>query len=238
MNCTQFQDILHDLAGNARLDEMTRQNALAHADACPRCDERLAEARWVTGALRSLAAQDGTAEAPSHVEEVVRSAFRRNQGLVVRSAGSLRWTLASVASLAAAVIFSVLLLHHPGTPGPKLSDGRSASALNQSLRPQSGVVSQPENRASKKAALGNAKANATVRRVVPHLDESARAFVPLPFSEASMLPEDEVVVRMSVPPSALSSFGIPVSDVGRDEDIFADFIVGEDGTPRAVRVVN
>ena len=53
-----------------------------------------------------------------------------------------------------------------------------------------------------------------------------------------MLPEDEVVVRVSLPPAALASFGVPVSDAGRDENILADVIVGEDGTPRAVRVVD
>jgi hypothetical protein len=53
-----------------------------------------------------------------------------------------------------------------------------------------------------------------------------------------MLPEDEIVVRVSLPPSAFASFGVLVSDAGRDENVLADFIVGEDGTPQAVRVVD
>jgi len=238
MNCAQFQDIVDDLTRNAGLDETTRQRALAHAGSCPRCDRALAEAQALTEALRSLAAKDAKAETPGHLEEILRRAFRDRQNLVVRSAGLQWWTLAAVAGLAAAVLFVVLELHRPRVTGPKLGDGDRANSLDQTGPPPTGAVSQTENRASKKAALGNAKANATLRRVAPPLDEAARAFAPLPFSEASPMPEDEVVVRLSLPPSALVSFGIPLSDAGRDENIVADFIVGEDGTPRAVRVVN
>lgn len=237
MNCAQFQDVVNDLARDTRLDETIRQHALAHADSCPGCDQTFAEAQALTGALRSLAAEYATAEAPGHLEEVLRRAFRARQSLVVPSAGSRWWRLAAVAGLAAAVLFAVLELHRSRVTGPKLSGGSSASSLNQAGPPQAGAASQTENRASKKAALGNAKASKALRRVAQP-DESARAFVPLPFSEASVLPEDQVVVRMSVPPSALAGFGIPVSDAGRDENIFADFVIGEDGTLRAVRVDN
>ena len=55
MNCAEFSDVLLELARNAELDESTRERALAHADACPRCDAELVAARSLTSALRSLA---------------------------------------------------------------------------------------------------------------------------------------------------------------------------------------
>jgi hypothetical protein len=98
----------------------------------------------------------------------------------------------------------------------------------------------PEEQAPGKDSPRNTKVNPTSQSVGPeYLDsELASAFVPLPFGEDPMLPEDEVVVRVSLPPAAFASFGVPVSDAGRDKNVLADVIVGEDGTPQAVGVVD
>ena len=46
-----------------------------------------------------------------------------------------------------------------------------------------------------------------------------------------------MVVRAVLPRSALGSFGLPVMDAGTERSIVADFIVAEDGTPEAIRIV-
>jgi hypothetical protein len=240
MNCAEFQEVVHDLARDASFDETTRQSALVHAHACPHCEEMLADARWLTLALRSLASEDGAEGAPGYVEEALRGAFRDNKGPVVHSTGFGWWMLAGAGSLAAAVLLSVLSLYLHDVTGPKLNDGGSASSITRTIPPTTAAVSQPQEQVPRNDSPRNNKVNPTSRKVgLQDLDSKlASAFVPLPFGEDPMLPEDEVVVRVWLPPAAFASFGVPVSDAGRDENILADVIVGEDGTPRAVRVVD
>jgi len=67
--------------------------------------------------------------------------------------------------------------------------------------------------------------------------EYATAYVALPSAEEATFAEDQTIVRVSLPPSALASFGFPVRADGADANVLADFVLGEDGMPRAVRLV-
>jgi hypothetical protein len=67
--------------------------------------------------------------------------------------------------------------------------------------------------------------------------EYATAYVPLPSADGASVAEDETIVRVSLPPAALASFGLPVSSAAGDSNVLADFVLGEDGMPRAVRLV-
>jgi hypothetical protein len=68
--------------------------------------------------------------------------------------------------------------------------------------------------------------------------EIATAFVPLAYSA---VPLTELrVVRLEVPRTALSAFGLAPIDAGetnRSETVLADVLVGDDGLARAVRFV-
>jgi hypothetical protein len=221
MNCAEFQEIVHDLARDADIEHPTRRDALAHADLCPRCDERLAEAQSLTIALRSLAAKDGAAEAGSHVELGLVEAFRQRQNRAARPKISWQWGFAGAASLAALVLLSVLVLRHPVVSPPTQGDGASASATQPSS------VSRASGGSSIPADAASADADS----------EYATSFVSLPFTDGLAPAGDEIIVRQSVPPSALANFGLRVSEGGTGENVLADFVVDEDGTPRAVRVV-
>jgi hypothetical protein len=62
-------------------------------------------------------------------------------------------------------------------------------------------------------------------------------FVPLPFAD-EIGPEDlGMVVRVQLTRASLTELGYPVTDTPDDDLISADVLVGEDGWPRAVRVV-
>ena len=68
-------------------------------------------------------------------------------------------------------------------------------------------------------------------------DDGDAGFVPVP--GAAMLPrmESGSLVRMNVPVSMLPSLGM-MPPAGRVSSVKADLIVGQDGLPRAVRLVN
>jgi len=217
MNCVQFQEIVHELARDAGLDQPVRRDALAHADSCPRCDGLLAEGQSLTTALRSLAAKDGALGASERVEVALIGAFRQQRGPAVHSNRRWQWGLASVAGLAALVLLSVLVLRHPVVSPPTHGNGASAT---------------PANEDASTVSAANANSN------LPDADsEYATAFVALPFSGETAPVGDEVVVRESLSPAALANLGLPVSEANAGENVLADFVVDEDGTPRAVRLV-
>jgi hypothetical protein len=63
------------------------------------------------------------------------------------------------------------------------------------------------------------------------------AFVPLPAYDSATSTTDVRVVRMEVTGSDLMMVGAPVSAELADNRMLADFVVGSDGTPYAVRLV-
>jgi hypothetical protein len=144
MNCQNFENILDDLSRNALMDARTREAALAHADACPRCASRLADEKALRAGLRSLAASASGREAPPRVEAALLAAFRTQAGAnateetsapaiadgkvtpLRRPAADKRWTwlkTVTTAATAAAAAALLLMIIPPGTDAPSGGGG-------------------------------------------------------------------------------------------------------------------
>jgi hypothetical protein len=63
-------------------------------------------------------------------------------------------------------------------------------------------------------------------------------FVALPYAESGVPMEDAVIVRLSLQPSELARLGVPVAPPNANGRIDADLLIGQDGVPRAVRLVD
>jgi hypothetical protein len=66
---------------------------------------------------------------------------------------------------------------------------------------------------------------------------SAPGFVPLPYAQSGVPLESVVVMRVEMRPDELSSLGVAVPAAAASAKITADVLVGQDGVPRAVRLV-
>jgi hypothetical protein len=64
------------------------------------------------------------------------------------------------------------------------------------------------------------------------------AFIALPAAASLPTFESGSIVRMDLELSSLAAFGLDISAAGGRSPIQADFLVGQDGEPRAIRVVN
>ena len=122
MNCSEFSEVVSDLARNEGLGRAERERALAHADACPRCDEELATARALSSALGVLASSVAGVGAPARVEEFLRREMRqRGAGRVVPMRRATRWAIGGVVGLAAAALLSIGIMKpsiwHHGSAG-------------------------------------------------------------------------------------------------------------------------
>jgi hypothetical protein len=66
---------------------------------------------------------------------------------------------------------------------------------------------------------------------------SRRQFLALPGYDPAIPAEQLSIVRVQLPASALWQMGAPVSPDSGAQRFMADFVVGQDGTPYAVRLV-
>jgi hypothetical protein len=68
--------------------------------------------------------------------------------------------------------------------------------------------------------------------------EVATDFIPLVFGQVLDPAERAQLLRVNVPRSAMRTVGLPVREERMEERVPADLLVGEDGTPRAIRFVS
>jgi hypothetical protein len=178
----------------------------------------------LTAALRAMAAESRQG-ARSEVGDGLAMAFRRHHARRRLVRGM------SVAALAACVAFMI---------GWVSLRSRHQSPTRVTVQNQPSAV--PARAAE---ALPVAKAASTgrsaVRRIKPNAtNKTASAspqFLALPGYDPAV-PVDELhVVRVQLPASALWQMGAPVSPDSGARKFMADFVVSQDGTPYAVRLV-
>ena len=182
----------------------------------------------LTRALRGLAASSRQG-APAEVGAGLATAFRRHHArrrLVRR---------VSIGAIAAGLTVAVGVM----SLGSRSSHQVPAKGIVQE-QPRAIPVRTPE--AATVATVVPSASRPVTKNVKPkatknNIASSHRQFLALPGYDPAV-PADELrVVRVQVPASALWQMGAPVSpDLGARK-FMADFVVSQDGTPYAVRLV-
>ena len=226
MNCAEFQTIVHELAHENMQPSLARSVSVMarfHADTCEECAARLAEAQSLQVALNNAVKDSEEMEASTELENSLTAAFREHQRNMERARyrerrARLRW--AEWAALAAAVAVLLAVGAWNFSRGRAMVNGTKANQATATVN-----------------SANNGTANATPQEVGVEAAAEDSDFVPLPYAE-EILPDDSgVVVRVSMARSALGSLGYPIDEVDGGDVIQADLLIGEDGWPRAVRVV-
>lgn len=184
------------------------------------------EAR-LSRALRLLAAASASSsQAPAEVGETLARAFRQRHARrrAVRRA-------AVMAALIVVAVPALLLLKKPWIHTPP-------KAVTQSARPATAPIAvtpaAPPARAltNKKDVVRQTAAHKT-QTTAPQSDD----FLPLRRLDPAVQAADMQILRLELSGRALRQVGAPVSAEMDDRRILADFVVGFDGTPYAVRLV-
>lgn len=224
MTCAEFDTIVHDVARPDALDKPAAVIAKFHAQTCERCAARLAEAQVLVGALEAVAQESADLEAPAHFEPALVAAFREHRRGIERKQhrqrrARLRWLEWSALAAAAAVLLAIGAWNfsRPRIDGTKTN-------------PNAVVTSSVSSRANGASQQADPIETAT-------LEDPNSDFVPVPYGESLSSDDSELVVRVSLTRDALGSLGYPVDEVHAGDVIQADLLVGEDGLPRAVRLV-
>ena len=223
MNCRESEPLLVE-AARGNLNRADVQSALEHAADCSACLDRLAEERAVSAHLRALAAEP--APGPSAgCEATLMAAYRMERTREVRTR---RWIFAVSGAMAASL--AVLL-------GAALMLSSESSWLVRSMSSRLGPLSAQHAAtapgtsqvASSQTPAGSVAGESGQEDVTEFM-----AFYPGADVNAA---DGGALVRVRVPSSELTAFGLPVGTGAEDQWVSADLLVGEDGSPQAIRFV-
>jgi len=232
MNCRECEVLLVEAARLGRETEARATPeiaaALAHAAECSSCADRLADERALQTELRALAAIETRRQPPAGCEATLMAAYRTERG---REVHTRRWIFALSGAMAASL---VILL------GSALMLSSESSKLVQSIRLGSLAAHRgPAASAQAQSVASDESADQTDLNTesATGQQEEVTDFVAFyPGADVGSL-DSGALVRVRMPSSALESFGLPVAQGSEDEWVSADLLVGEDGSPQAIRFV-
>jgi hypothetical protein len=187
----------------------------------------------VQARLRELREAMTDMNAPESVEHAAMAAFRSENSLRRKPLRLPIWRWAAAACLVAAALVGILQLSEPERP-------EVAADLPKPPAPVAPAVIPEPRRPAVVARSRPVPAKRPQRRVMqpPEEDETATAFVALPYAPPLAPAEDQHLVRVRLPRGAMRQFGMVVREDRVQEPVQADFLLGQDGVARAVRLVN
>jgi hypothetical protein len=254
MDCASFERLAGDLT-EGRLVPPLRAEMVAHAASCSRCAERFSDEQALTSDLRALAAATEDAETPEHVGRALLAAVRERQSEPVPvpaqtprlpSGRPWLWGIAAALLLASGLgatrlgwRFAPVSRQSPAPSPSVAADTRAAPGLGSAARaprkaatkasPPAPVVREKPAGAPRPVAVPPREASVTI--------EDAAEFVALDYGDTLADVESVHVVRVQLPPTALTALGWPMSEEADSRLVKADLLVGHDGVARAIRFV-
>jgi len=225
MTCREFDEVVHGFVRMELLDVSVREAALEHASHCELCKERMADAAALADASETAGRISREDQTPPHVETALLAAFRSHH----RRASwrrSLQW--ASVG--AAAAVLLVFLWTVSGR-----SRGQNSPPPRKDVSSQSGMPLEAKAPASTKQ--GEVAPAAAVEDAPVNESYVASDFVPVPFTGAIAADDPGMIVRVQLTRASLAQLGYPVAETPDEDLILADVLVGEDGWPRGVKLI-
>jgi hypothetical protein len=227
MTCREFDEAVHGFVHMELLDVNARESALEHAAHCERCSERMADAAALAEASESAGRSARMEQAPDHLEVALLAAYRNHH----RRASWRRTLEWGTVGAAAAVLLIFLWTVSGRTKG------------QPQTFPKKDVATQSKEPLDAKVAALPAQQELTQDAVVEVPDTStsetfvASDFVPVPFTSGTATDDPGMVVRVQLTRASLSELGYPIAETPDEDLILADVLVGEDGWPRAVKLV-
>jgi hypothetical protein len=236
MDCAEFQEVLHELDRPGNEGEALCERALMHAESCSECAALLIEVESLDFSLRQAATESAELRAPARLETLLRQEFQREKAAT--AARGVRWQLAAFGIAAAVLLALGLSLHrqHLVTTG----DVNSAQTSTQTAAQT--AAKAPDNSGATKTSIAAVDASTqagvnSARPAVADDAEYATAYMPLPYAYDPSELEGGAVVRVVLPRAALVSYGLPVEGMGLRDQVTADMVISQDGTPQAIRLV-
>lgn len=228
MTCREFDEIVHGFVRMELLDVNAREAALEHAARCEHCSQRMADAAALAEASEMMGQSARAEQTPPRVEASLLAAYRNHHR---RASWRRTMEWASVGAAAAVLLIFLWTVGgrskgQPSAPAPR-KDVTTQSKMP--LEAKAPDASKPDVAAPVAAAIA---ADAPVSETYVASD-----FVPVPFTGAITADDPGMVVRVQLTRASLAQLGYPVVETPDEDLILADVLVGEDGWPRGVKLI-
>ena len=228
VTCKEFDEVVHGIVRMELLDVSVREAALEHTARCRTCAARMAAAIALTEASRIVGEGARDQETPPYVQTALLAAFRNHHRRAAWRR-SLEWASVGAAAAVLLVFLWTVGLRSKGQPSPTPRKDIS----QQSMEPldAKGLAIAPQAQPAQ-PEMSPDVAGASARQMYVASD-----FVPVPFTGAINSDDPGMVVRVQLTRASLAQLGYPVAETPDEDLIRADVLVGEDGWPRGVRLV-
>jgi hypothetical protein len=265
MSCHDYEADIVDLARGMGPDGPRGAAAKAHMKSCPGCAARFEQEEQLTAGLRALAGRACDVEPNHEGERRLLEMFaacqetRPDAGRTGIGQSGLAW-LAAAASLALVIgaAWGVVRWRSAGMQAPVATVAGGVARPVVVGASRRGAPTVPRTPAVGPATLPTASAAARVAPAVRHtagsrgaapaapqgaapwrqVTDSVDQFVALPATENLPGFESGLIVRVELPVSSLPAYGLPIVPDVRQTPVEADVLVGQDGQPRAIRLVS
>ena len=236
MSCQTHRRTLLDLARGSVPAEESAAAARGHAAECPACGRWLTEQQRLTVSLRALA-RDTRVAAPAEMQRRLEAAFGVYHAGSQRGARDwMKWS-AAAAIVICAIGFGVWRLRPAPSPVPAVT--QASRPAEPARRPDTPAVTTASPVSSPREYTVSASSRPSSRPPLPNRAAVAdRPFVAIPASGALPPLETAQIFRVEVPVGALPAYGFDIAPDATGSYVTADVLVGQDGQPRAIRLVN
>jgi hypothetical protein len=180
--------------------------------------------------------------APERLEHLLRTAAGGTNLAIRRPRYRLAWTFAVAVILLAALASAGVMWQMRRSQQPQNRQVRSVPVPQVKPEPTlpparvTGLQDVPSKSAPVKRA-GTDRAGRRERSPQPATWNSLAEFVPLPVSEGLPPAMELSVIRLRLRGSDLQQYGLEAPADAIAQTMLAEFVVGEDGLPRAIRIV-
>ena len=236
MSCQKHRQTLLDLARGLVPAAQAAAAAQAHTAGCQTCGAWLTEQQRLTASLRALA-HDTRVPAPARMQRRLETAFDVYHATTRRAVpGWMKWT-AAAAVVVCGVSLGVWRLRSATSPAP--AGEYVPRAVEQARDTETPAVTTPRALPPRESPAMAASIRASSRPPRANRAPAAqRPFVAIPAAAALPSLESAQIFRMEVPAGALLAYGFEIAPDAAGSAVTADVLVGQDGQPRAIRLVN
>jgi hypothetical protein len=189
----------------------------------------MADATELAEASKEMGENARGEQAPPHVEGALLASFRSHH----RRASWQRTLEWSSVGAAAAVLLLFLWLGN-GKQKVQSTPASRKDAASQSTMP---VQAEAAESLKQNGVRSTSSGTPTVTDAATNESYVASDFVPVPYTGAIVADDPGMVVRVQLTRASLAQLGYPVAETPDEDLILADVLVGEDGWPRGVKLI-
>jgi hypothetical protein len=193
-------------------------------------------------ALKELGREHRAIDAPESLQHALYAAAKSRNAVLGKPRLYFTWASAAVATLLtvvalAGVVWRSLQTHQPQT---QQTHSLPVAPVNTEPLHSSSIPTSPSLESNAPPMRQAARSRRALRHPSPPTSptsSSLDAFVPLPVSEGLPTAAELSIVRIRLRASDLQQYGLQTPADSLAQTMLAEFAVGEDGLPRAIRIV-